>query len=262
MKNNISPKYQMQLVSEIEEKLWNTFSTSKYKNVAFYIKKWQKVECDQYNNEVWYSFEIVKKEDKNIDLLSTLHGIDGETLLKIAIDLGLETPDLIPSISVFRNELKTNFETARQTFEKAFKLIEDEPDMAIGLVNSALESIIKEISKDERIKTKLNSNKTLYKLASNLLKEFQLFPNSDLPEEIKTIGSSLLSINQSIEKIRSEKTNMHGKMHNDYLINDAIYTYFVVNSVTTIGLFLNSFYKNKFPKEIIEEQTETDNLPF
>lgn len=261
MKNNISPKYLMQLVSKIEEKLWDMFPSSKYKNVEFYINKWNNIDYN-YNGFPEESFSIVKKGSGDIDLLSTLHNIDGETLLKIAIDLGLETPDLLPSIPVFRNELKTNYETAYQTFEKAFKQIEEEPDIAIGLVNSALESIIKEILKDKRIKTKLNSNNTLYKLASSLLKEFQLFPNSDLPEEIKTIGSSLLSINQSIEKIRSEKTNMHGKMPNDYLINDAIYTYFIVNSVTTIGLFLNSFYNNKFPKELIEKQIETDDLPF
>ena len=66
----------------------------------------------------------------------------------------------------------------------------------------------------------------------------------------------------NIEKIRSEKTNMHGKMSDDYLINDSVYTYFIVNSVTTIGLFLNSFYNNKFPEEIIEKQIEIDDLPF
>lgn len=261
MENKISPKYQMQLVSEVEEKLWSIFPSSKYKNVEFYIRKWHESQGDDYDN-YWENFYIVIKDDKNIDLLSTLHNIDSETLLKIAIDLGLETPDLLPSIPVFRNELKTNYETAYQTFEKAFKQIEEQPDIAIGLVNSTLESIIKRILKDKRIKTKLNSNNTLYKLTSDLLKEFQLYPNSDLPEEIKTIGSSLLSINQSIEKIRSEKTNMHGKMSDDYLINDAIYTYFIVNSVTTIGLFLNSFYNNKFPKVVVEEQINTDDLPF
>lgn len=54
----------------------------------------------------------------------TLHQIDGETLLKIAIDLGLDTPDFIPSIPMFKNELKSSFETAAQTFEKAYCNVE------------------------------------------------------------------------------------------------------------------------------------------
>jgi len=260
----ISPKYLMELVKKVEEELWNMFPSSKYKNVKAYIEKWQNIEYDRFNDEEWANFYIIKKDDGNIDLFSTLHKIDGETLLKIAIDLGIETPDFIPSIPIFRNELKTHFETAYQTFEKAFKIIEKEPDIAIGLANSVLESIIKEILKDDRIKTKSTPKKTLYDLTIDLLKEFQLFPNSNMPKEIKTIGSSLLSINQSIEKLRSEKTNLHGKTFDDYIIKDAIYTYFVVNSVTTIGLFLNSFYKNKLPKENIDNQEIIDNndLPF
>ena len=87
---------------------------------------------------------------KKIDLKKTLHQIDGETLLKIAIDLGLDTPDFIPSIPMFKNELKSSFETAAQTFEKAYCNVEKDPSLAIGLANSALESIIKAILKDKR----------------------------------------------------------------------------------------------------------------
>ena len=258
----ISPKYQMQLVSKISDALFNLFSNSKYKNVELYIKKWHEVEYN-YNNFPEENFEIVKKSDGNIDLLTTLHNIHGELLLKIAIDIGIETPDLIPSIPVFRNEIKAEFESASATFEKAFKQIEEHPDIAIGLVNSALESIIKEILNDERVSIKDASKKTLYDLTSEILKAFQLFPNSEMPKEIKTIGSSLLSINQSIEKLRSDKTTLHGKTNTDYIISDSLYTYFVVNSVATVGLFLNSFYKSKFPKEKKEEDyIDTEDLPF
>ena len=80
------------------------------------------------------------------------------------------------------------------------------------------------------------------------------------PKEIKTIGSSLLAINQTIEKLRSEKTNFHGKTNEDYLINDTIYTYFIINTVATVGLFLNSYYKTKFP--VPTPVIEDDRLPF
>ncbi|MCK5591185.1 MAG: abortive infection family protein, partial [Candidatus Pacebacteria bacterium] len=219
-----------------------------------YIEKWHIVEEDY--NDYWENFKIIQKESKEIDLLPTLHTIEGETLIKIAIDLGVETLDFIPLIPTFRNEIKSDYGTASSTFEKAFKQIEEHPDIAIGLVNSALESIAKKILKDERIKTKLNSKKTLYDLTIDLVKEFQLFPNSDMPVEIKTIGSSLLAITQSIEKLRSEKTGFHGKTREDYIIKNSIYTYFVVNAVSTIGKFLISFYKHKF----LQDDTENKEI--
>ncbi len=258
MYNEISPKYQMKLIKEVDEAIWLLCET--YKNVQFYIEKWHEVQ-DEWNSH-WENFPLQFDEKGKIDLLPTLHGINPQTLIKIAIDLGVETPDFIPCIATFRNEIKSDYRTAKVTFEKAFKEIETHPDSAIGLVNSALESIIKEIFKDERILTKPHPGKTLYDLTGELLKEFQLYPNSDLPIEIRTIGSSIMSINQSIEKLRSEKTHVHGKTSDDYIIEDPIYTYFIVNSVATVGLFLISFYKKKFPKPKSIVIEDDDALPF
>lgn len=44
MYENISPKYMMNLVSQVENALWDEFETSKYKNVELYVKKWHKSE--------------------------------------------------------------------------------------------------------------------------------------------------------------------------------------------------------------------------
>ncbi|WP_335964260.1 abortive infection family protein [Galbibacter sp. PAP.153] len=124
-----------------------------------------------------------------------------------------------------------------------------------------MESIVKEILKDDRIKSKIKGTETLYKLTSIILKEFN-FLDSNHPVEIKTIGSSLLSISQSIEKLRSEKTYFHGKTEEDYLITDSLYTYLVVNAVTTVGLFLQSYFKIKLPRPSEEVEEEHDDLPF
>jgi hypothetical protein len=256
MNDLISPKYLMQLVTEVDKACWSEYGS--YKNVRLYIDKWYETDFRD-----WENFSFCSKENGEIDLLRTLHGMQGELLLKIAIDLGVETPDFIPSIPSFRNEIKSDYKTASATFEKAFKQIEEHPDIAVGLANAALESIIKEILKDSRIKTKLKNEKTLYDLTSDLLKEFHLFPESDMPIEIKTIGSSLLSVCQGIEKLRSEKTNVHGKTSDDYVISDPLYTYFIVNSISTVGLYLNSYYKKKSPKPgIISSNISEDDLPF
>lgn len=257
----ISPKYLMKLVKEVNDAIFAEYKS--YKDVRFYIGKWHQEDRD-WNNH-WENFTIYLKENKEIDLPKTLHEIDGELLLKIAIDMGVETPDFLPSIPVFRNEIKSSFETASATFERAFKQIEEHPDIAVGLANSALESIIKEILKDGRISSKVNAKDTLYNLTSEILKIFQMFPNSELPTEIKTVGSSLLAIGKSIETLRSDKTDFHGKTGDDYKIKDPLYAYFVVNSITTVGLFINSYYRLMFPKPPkIEEDNGwlEDDLPF
>lgn len=259
MNDLISPKYQMKLVKSVHDAIWEEYKS--YKEVKLYISKWHIEEWDYNNNHdenFYISFK--DKENKEIDLLQTLHNMSGEILLKVAIDLGVDTPDFIPSIPTFKNELKSEYKTAYDTFTKAYKLIDTDPSLAVGLANSALESIIKEIIKDERISNKLNGGETLYRLTSIILKEFNI-TNSEHPKEIKTIGNSLLTISQTIEKLRSEKTDFHGKTTDDYLISDSIYTYFVINSVATVGLFLNSYYKTKFPMQQLITEVG-NNLPF
>lgn len=242
----------MTLVRSVHDAIWKEYNT--YKDVMLYINKWHR--HDDFN---WQNFIIHTNDKNNIDLLETLHSMDGETLLKVAIDLGVDTPDFIPSIPVFKNELKSEYTTAYDIFTKAFKQAEADPSLAIGLANSALESIIKEILKDEKLKSKISKKETLYQLASTILKEFN-FLDLEHPAEIKKIGNSLLTISQKIEDLRSQKTTFHGKTEGDYLIKDSLYAYLVINSVTTVGLFLNSYYKTKYqkPKSIIED----DDLPF
>ncbi|UOE49355.1 abortive infection family protein [Mucilaginibacter sp. SMC90] len=263
MNDLISPKYQMTLIKTIHDVIWTEFGS--YENVKHYISKWHEnnFEPSGFNNNYWENFSIVKKENDKIDLPATLHSMPGDILLKIAIDLGVNTPDFIPSIPTFKNVLKSDYKTAYDTFTKAYKQIETDPSTAIGLANSALESIIKEILKDNRISGKVKKGETLYKLTIIILQEFNI-TNAEYPVEIKTIGSSLLAINQTIEKLRSEKTTFHGKTDSDYLINDPVYTNFIVNTVTTVGLFLNSYYQLKFPKlaQSNKETQNDDDLPF
>jgi hypothetical protein len=267
---NISPKFRVNFVNKIEDKLWDLFDKDKYANVEHYLLHWQ--ETVQESNPLGmfeeYDFEIIYYQNSKIDLKKTLNKIPFDKLLKIAIDIGIDTPDIIPGMAFFRNEIKADNETASQVFEKAFKNIESDPADAIGFANSALESIIKEMLRDERIKVDTNKNDTLYKLATAILKEFKMYPESEMPIEIKNIGSSFLTISQAVESLRSDKTDMHGKTTVDAKIEDPMYAYFVVNAVTTVGLFLNSFYKKNYPKKIAEKKTEKrvfgsgEKLPF
>ena len=146
--DKISPKYQMKIVQNINDKLYELFKS--YDDVEAYIEKWREV-YDDFGNANFY-IQYKDEERKKIDSKKTLHQVDGETLLKIAIDLGLETPDFIPSVPTFKNELKSSYETAAQTFDKAFCNVEKDPNLAIGFANFAIENIIKEMLKDGRLR--------------------------------------------------------------------------------------------------------------
>ena len=176
--------------------------------------------------------------------------------------MGIETPDYIPSIPTFKNELKSSYEIASLTFEKAFRNVETDPSLAIGLANSALESIIKEILKDSRINVTWSEKETLTKLVGNICKAFSFQSNGKFPTEIKTLASSLISAGQAIENLRSDKTEFHGKTDGDLMITDAVYAYFVVNATTTVGLFLLNFYKSNYPPIVKSELTLDDEIPF
>ena len=225
-----------------------------------YIEKWQKTNEGSNYGDYWENFHIVLDAVGEIMLEETLHKIDPHTLLQMAVDMGVETPDFIPSIATFKNEIKASYQTSVETFEKALRCIHEHPDVAISLANSALESIIKEILKDDKLHAKPSDKKTLYALTQDILREFQIFPKGDCPIEIKEIGSSLIAASQGIEKLRSSKTMAHGKTNDDYLVNDPMYAFFVINSVATIGLFLKSFYDNKFKNS--DCNNDNDSLPF
>ena len=258
----ISPKYKMTLIDNINTKIWELYES--YKKVEFYIEKWISYVSVDWSFEEEATFTIKRDSKNNIDLLATLNKIDNETLLKIAMDLEIETPNFIPAIPTFKNEIKSEYLNASNTFQKAFKEIEEHPDLAIGLANSTLESIIKEILKDNIFDKKLSefNSKTLYDLTNQILKELSLFPQNSMPNEIKAIGSSMLSMNKNIEQLRSNKSRFHGKLEEDIFINESIYAYFIVNSVATIGLFLISFYKTKFKIQEIQEIEEIEEIPF
>lgn len=246
----ISPVYRMELLEQVEGAIWTKYNS--YKKVEQYIQLNQ-VEIDRWGTT---DFEIEYFTEGNnegrINLSGTLLSIAYEMpdkLLKMAIDLGIETPDFIPSIPTFRNKLKADYKNASISFEKSFQNIEKDPAESVGHANSVLESIIKEILSDDRFSHIQSSNATSGKLVNQILKEFQLNPGSpDLPEEMKAIGSSLTSISKAIEDLRSDKTLSHGQPADKYLIDQPLYAYFVVNACATIGLFLIDFYETKFPR--------------
>lgn len=259
MNSDISPKYQMELIRQINDSLFDLYGS--YDDVEAYLSKWHE-QYDVWGDNQNFTISYKDSEMKKIDAKKTLHSIDGETLLKIAIDLGIATPDYIPSIPTFKNELKSTSETASQTFEKAFKNVETDPSLAVGLANSALESVVKEILQDERINEIGYAKETLTKLVERICRVYNLHTKKSCPNEIKTLASSLLNASRAIEDLRSDKTTFHGKTDKDFMITDSTIAYFVVNATASVGLFLLNFYKTNYPKPIVIQPFDPNELPF
>ena len=259
---DISPKYLMELISEVEKKLLSMWEESKYKNVHYYILKWHE-EYEDFNQGE--NFHIYYQND-NIDLNTTLHRMPGDILMKIAIDLGINTPGYLPSIPLFKNDLKNLNKNAYSAYENAFKALHENPDEAVSLANSVLESILKtiliEIGVDKEEIQRLNH----IKLMQKVLKEYKFLhsESSDITE-VRDIASALMNIANNIEDLRSAKTKAHGRAADDYLVDDPLWAVFTINVVTTLGLFLND-YKNKKYKSVEDtektESVEYNALPF
>ena len=64
--------------------------------------------------------------------------------------------------------------------------------------------------------------------------------------------------------LRSDKTIFHGKTDDNNIVENPLYAYFIVNSVSAIGLFLLSFYKEQYPKIVHQPLIDwnSNDLPF
>lgn len=275
--NEISPKYIMELVPKIEEVLWGMFEKSRYQNVRRYIEKWHE-EYDSFNS--WgenENFRIYFKNESNteIDLGETLHKMPKDVLLKIAIDVGVDTPGFLPAIPTFKNVLKDYNQTAYQNFDRAIKNVYESPDQAVALASSALDGIIKTILKHESLNSKSSAikNKALTKQVSAIIKEFGFDDKSTAPQEIITLASQLRGIGTVIDDLRSDKSTAHGKTDDDYVIDDPLWASFAVNTCATLGLFLWEYFEKKYKpslksKKVIEEAVaddepvNLDDIPF
>ncbi len=195
--DSLSPKYTMELIPKIAEALWSLFTNSKYQNVRRYVEKWHSGEWIGWNGEEWSeNFHIhFKDEDtkREIDLDETLHGMPADLLIKIAIDLDIDTPGFLPAIPTFKNVLKDQNQSAYQNFMRASKSVNTDPDNAVALASSTLEGIVKTILEHEAFSDSQDKlkNLPLTKLIVEIVKKFKLedeFNKKFVPEHQKRMS--------------------------------------------------------------------------
>lgn len=259
--NDISPKYVMDLIPKVAEALWGMFPNAKYQNVRRYIKKWYVGEWGGWNNEeLIENFHIHFKDEneREIDLDETLHNIPNDILIKIAIDLGIDTPGFLPVVPSFKNVLKDQNQSAYQNFQRATKNVYDNPDNAVALASSTLEGIIKTILEHETFAEDARKlkNKPLSKLVAEIVKRFGFDDTTKSPQEIITIASQLRGIGATIDDLRSDKSTAHGKTANDYVIDDPLWAMLTVNACASVGLFLWEYFEKKYLPALISQEIE------
>ncbi len=250
----VSPSAMIDIIDRIEKAIWEKYSS--YKNASRYIKRWHKVFSDDYGRCCDENFTVILNDKDQINLSATLDTMGDELLMQIAVDLGIEVPGLIYAVAEIKGVLADRYENVGDVFNKAFEKVASEPAAAVMMANSALELIIKRICSDDRIEP-CNSKLTLYKLTQHILKQFKLYPDKDLNGNLRNIASGLISVAQAVENIRSENTNAHGTDRE--IIDNPLYAMFILNSVSTVGLFLLNYYEIEYPVEIREFD---DEIPF
>lgn len=269
----ISPSQRMQIYSDIERILFGKYPG--YEGVSLYMKHFYPDSWNDFAKDYEPSYEMKRKKDGAfvIDVKSTLAKTEDEKLLKIAIDLGVEVPNVLYTIPVI-NEILANkdFEylNAWESFQKAIAAIITEPDHAIALANATLETIIKHILEDPKVNCEgYDKNLTLQKLVALLLKKFSLYPDKNIQKELNTIGSSLLCVAQTIEYLRSDKTFAHGKGIHETITKDPVAASFIVNIVSSLGFFIIATYEKYYnnidiinKSEGIENVLSDDDIPF
>lgn len=275
---DVSPRYMMELVPKVESALWALFENAKYENVRRYIQRWHTVEyVSQWDEEENFKFHYKDEERKTIDLAETLHNMPNDLLIKIAIDLGIDTPAFLPAVPEFKNVLKDENQSAYQNFVRATKNVHENPDESVSLASSTLEGIIKTILADENFVVLLTElkGKSLTRLTISIVKEFGFNDSTKCPPELITIAGQLRGLGKTIDDLRSDKTTAHGKAHDEYVVDDPLWASFIVNTSASLGMFLWEYYVTKYRpatkarasndvviEDIGDEPINLDDIPF
>lgn len=255
---SISPAYMMELVGRLQTALENGYPDPD--DLHLYLDKWHE-DYDGFGDE--QNFRYVYDKQADVDLKRTLHEMPPELVVRIAIDLGVDTPGFIPSMPSFRNVLKEQNPNAQAQFERAVRNVMEQPDLAVSSAYSTLESVLKTIGKDESLGIEEDLRKTVgKKLISAVIPKLGLRTGKEVPTEINQMCNGLISACIAITDLRNDKSDAHGSAPNDYVIDDPLWAELVVNATATVGLFLWEFYqRTRSPQRIITTHGD-DEIPF
>lgn len=255
---DISPAYITDLKMKLGQKIWEKYSS--YKNVKLFLVS--SVVEGGWNEPDSFQIFYRDEEQNTVDVERTVLHMSPFETIRMAIDLGMETPGFLPAIPQFKNILKNENQTAYQNFDRAVKNVHENPDQAVSLACSTLEGIIKTILLNNNFSDLKAKNPSLTKLVSAIVKEFGFDDKIKCPQELITIASQLRGLGKAIDDLRSDKSSAHGKNHEEYVVDDPLWAGFIVNTSACLGLFLWEYYEKKYkPATEKIEQDDIDDKP-
>lgn len=263
MFNKVSPLFVQDLLIKINHELWRKYDgrgISKYLLVEDYISRWSKRYEKSWvtgREQEYWNFDIQYNSNNKIDLFQTLRNIPNETLLQIAIDLGIEVPALVPAIpekiELKIEELGDKFQLVHTQITEAIESCYKKPDDAIFMINTALETTCKRILEGNNdYNAKDHSTELIKKITTHI----GLTYDTNAPRAIKNITSSLYNIGKSIDDLRANWTSGQGKDTTQKIITDSNYAFFCVNAIASVILFLLSTEKP------VKNHAPEDDIPF
>lgn len=238
----ISPLYMQRLKIRVESALWDLFDESKYRQVEEYVRRWH-----EYDGNFRENFSVYEK-DGHIDLGRTLAKMPNNILIKMAADIGIETPGLLPCIPMMKNILGETNANAYANFERAVRDVYVYPDQSVALAASTLEGVFKAIIQNADPDASVG-NLSLSKLTSKVVKELVGTCDPSTPQEVKALAAQLRGLGSTIDNLRSDKSTAHGKAPGEYVVDDSLWAETVVNVSATLGIFLWRLYERRTGRE-------------
>ena len=264
--SDISPRYLTELKSKLTKKIHEEYSSDDIL-LTFMVNSasgWDRF-YDINDPDDICAIYYLDDERTKVDVKKTVLYMPPDETVKMAIDLGIDTPGFIPSIPKFKNVLKDENQTAYQNFQRAVKNVYDNPDEAVQLASSTLEGIMKTILADAKFKN-TGKKQSQAKLVKDVVEWLGIGSNNKSPKEIKTIASQLRGLGEAIDSMRSNMSSAHGKLQSEYIVDDPLWAGLVVNASATLGLFLWEYYEKKYrpasEKGAEDEPISPEDIPF
>lgn len=189
--------------------------------------------------------KVTVPRSKRVYVQEILEGAPSELILEVAKDLGLITSiDIIDDSYVLENYFNNHgFENCKRDFDRCLENISNDIDTAIGNASSTLESLFKAILDD--MGEDYPKDESISPLASLVFEKLNLSPSDHADPEIKRILGGLLNAGLGIGTLRTKFSSFHGKGGKQIRLEKR-HARLVINSLTTVGLFVLETYLNKY----------------
>lgn len=171
-------------------------------------------------------------------------------ILEIAADLDLIDQKTLLTESNFKNILDANeLNSVIDDFNRAIKNVTIDPEVAITSASSTLESICKAVC--DFFNEPYPSAESMQPLINKAYKLLNLSCDQHANEQIKKILGGLNSVVTGIGTLRTKNSAAHGHGIKKYKLSQR-HARLVVNSCSTIGLFILETYYENFSKSNFE----------